>query len=169
MSRNKQQRKVLAEDVALARYSVISPLVCREMTAEEYSEEVARVSAAVHRFPDGPKQVSKRNVRRWCAYYKKGRPPHGAPGFDALLPAVRSDLGQSRVLDPDLIDRAVALREEAPNRKTSRIITLLKSQAKERGEPLPKISESTLNYHFRARGATRHKELLSNLVFEEMN
>ena len=157
MSKNKQQRKVLAEDVAMARYSVISPLVCREMTAEEYSEEVARVSAAVHRFPDGPKRVSKRNVRRWCAYYKKGRPPVCEPGFDALLPAVRSDLGQTRVLDPELIDRAVALREEAPNRKTSRIITLLESQAKERGEALPKISESTLNYHLRARGATRHK------------
>ncbi len=46
MSKNKQQRKVLAEDVAMARYSVISPLVCREMTAEEYSVEVARAQCS---------------------------------------------------------------------------------------------------------------------------
>lgn len=157
MSKNKQRQKVLAQDVALARFSVISPLLCRKMTAEEYSDEIARVSAAVHRFPEGFKQVSKRNVRRWCAYYKNGRPPTGEAGFEALLPATRSDLGQTRTLAPELIDCAVALREEAPNRKTSRIITLLESLARDRGEPLPQISESTLNYHLRARGATRHK------------
>lgn len=157
MNKNNQKRRVLAEDVALARYSVISPLVCREMKHEEYVAELSRVQSALHLFPDGPRRVSKRSISRWCSYYRKGRPPSIDPGFDALLPDVRSDLGLARKLDQDVIERAISLREEAPSRKTSRLIEIIGSQAKLENKPAPEICESTLNYHLRARGATRKK------------
>ena len=157
MNKNNQKRKVLAEDVALARYSVISPLVCREMTYIEYAAELARVHSALHLFPDGPKRVSKRSISRWCNYYRKGRPPAVAPGFDALLPDVRSDLGVARSLDAEIVGRAIALREEAPSRKTGRLIDMIVSEARLANKKPPHICESTLNYHLRARGATRKR------------
>lgn len=155
MNKNNQKRKVLAEDVALARYSVISPLVCREMDPVEYTAELTRVQSAVHLFPDGPKRVSKRSISRWCNFYRKGRPPAVAPGFDALLPDVRSDLGVARSLDAEVVKRAIALREEAPSRKTGRLIDMIVSEARLANKKPPKICESTLNYHLRAHGATR--------------
>lgn len=164
MNKNKQKRKV-AEDVALARYSVISPLVCREMTHEEYVAELGRVQSALHLFPDGPRCVSKRSISRWCNYYRKGRPSSNGPGFDALLPDVRSDMGLARNLDQAVIERAIALREEAPSRKTGRLIDLIVSQAKLENKKPPEIRESTLNYHLRARGATRKKLRSKSRVF----
>lgn len=157
LNKNKQKRKVLAEDVALARYSVISPLVCREMTYEDYVAELARVQSALHLFPDGTRRVSKRSISRWCSYYRKGRPPAVEPGFDALLPDVRSDLGLARSLDAEIVGRAIALREEAPSRKTGRLIDMIVSEARLANKKPPHICESTLNYHLRARGATRKR------------
>ena len=61
------------EEVALARYAVIAPLVCREMSREELWEEIKRVANVVHRFPDGHRRVSRRSIRRWRQYYLKGR------------------------------------------------------------------------------------------------
>lgn len=80
MKKNYQQRKVLGEDVALARYAVIAPLVCREMSAVEQAAEVRRLCSMLHRFPEGQRRVSRRNVRRWCAYYRQGRPPKMVAG-----------------------------------------------------------------------------------------
>jgi transposase InsO family protein len=157
LSKINQKRKVLADDVALARYSVIAPLVCREMEPEEYTAELARARSAIYLFPDGPRRVSSRSIRRWCSYFRNGRSPSEPPGFDALIPDVRSDTGLARNLDQDIIERAIALREEAPSRKTRRLIDLIKSEAKAAKKKIPKICESTLNYHLRARGATRKK------------
>ncbi len=157
LSKNNQKRKVLAQDVALARHSVIAPLVCRELSKEEYAAELARVRTAMHLFPDGPRRVSGRSIRRWCHYYRKGRSVSEKAGFDALIPDVRSDMGLTRNLGQDIVARAVALREEAPSRKTERLIELIKSEARAAGKEPPEICESTLNYHLRARGATRKK------------
>ena len=165
MNKNNQQRKVLGEDVALARYAVIAPLICREMSPVEQAAEVRRLCAMLHRFPEGLRRVSRRNVRRWCAYYRQGRPPKMEPGLDALLPATRNDSGQARKLDPAIINRAITLREEAPSRKTSRLIEMIVSEARLRKEVPPRVSESTLNYHLRARGATRRRLRAKDRVF----
>ena len=58
----KKKRRIYArpEEVALARYAVIAPLVCREMGKEELWEEIKRVANVVHRFPDGKAILSRR-------------------------------------------------------------------------------------------------------------
>jgi transposase InsO family protein len=165
VNKNDQRRKVLGEDVALARYAVISPLICRAMSADEHAAEVQRLCTVLHRFPDGLRRVSKRNVRRWCGYYRHGRPPEYLQGLDALLPRVRGDLGHARKMDPAIIERAIELREEAPSRKTTRLIELIVSEARRRNETPPRISESTLNFHLRARGATRKRLRAKDRVF----
>ncbi len=165
MNKNNQQRRVLAEDVAWSRYAIVSSLLCREWTPEEYSAEINRLASGLHRFPDGMRRVSRRSIRRWCHYFRNGRPPENKPGFEALFPQARSDLGQTRNLDPAIIERAIELREEAPTRKTSRLIDLIVSEAKRNNEAPPVVSESTLNYHLRARGCTRRRLRSKSRVF----
>ena len=165
MNKNHQQRKVLIEDVAMARYAVISSLLCRQWTPEEYSAEINRLSSGLHQFPEGLRRVSRRSIRRWCRYFRNGRPPENESGLKALYPQARSDLGQTRGLDPAIIERAIELREEAPSRKTSRLIDLIVNEARQRGEEPPVIYESTLNYHLRARGCTRSRLRSKTRVF----
>lgn len=153
------ERERYFEDVALARYAVIAPLVCRQLTRDQFGAEVKRIASVRHAFPAGPKYVSRRSVRRWCRYYRHGRELKDGTrlpaGLDSLIPAGRSDRGQPRVLSSEVLERAIQLRLELPSRKTDRLLELLESQAEIRDEELPEVKESTLNYHLRARGATR--------------
>lgn len=142
------------EEIALARYAVIAPLVCREMSRLELWEEIKRVAKVPHRFPNGYRKVSPRSIRRWRQYFLGGR-RNCEPGLPALYPKSRKDSGTPRILPKEIIDRAVALREEMPSRKTRRLIELLTLEAKAAGRPDPQVKESTLNYHLQKRGATR--------------
>jgi len=112
-----------AEAIALARYSIIAPIVARKFTSDqERVEEIKRVATCIHKFPDDEeKTVSERNVRRWLEWYQHGRhfKKHVLePGLAALEPIVRKDYGELRVLDATLVDRAVQLRKELPARST---------------------------------------------------
>ena len=162
--KKKPRKHPLPEEVALARYAVIAPLVCREMGKEELWEEIKRVAGVVHRFPDGNRRVSRRSVRRWRQYYLKGR-KHCLPGLEALYPKSRMDQGEPRVLPPEIVDRAVVLREEMPSRKTGRLIELLELEAKANEQIIPELKESTLNYHLRRKKATRRILRTKDRVF----
>lgn len=148
------------EALALARYSVIAPLVSREYNKKAYDDETRRIVAQSHLFPDGVlKRVSRRNLRRWVEWYREGRTlPDGreiARGFDALRPVSRMDSGDPRVLSAALVERAVRLREEEPGRTTAALVKLLQAEALARGEEAPEIREATLGHHLRKRRATR--------------
>lgn len=148
------------EELALARYSVIAPLVSRDLSKKEYNAEAHRICATKHRFPgEILKGVSPRNLRRWVQWYRDGRKlkngQDGPKGVDALYPLVREDHGVPRVLAPELIERAIRLRAEEPARTTASLVELLKAEAKERQEEPPVIEEATLAHHLRARRATR--------------
>lgn len=150
-----------ADDVALARYSVISPLVSRQMRPPERRQARAQILAAVHLFPDGKtRMVSSRCLERWCKWYAEGHTNDDGevvtePGIEALRPLPRADKGVPRVLDAALIDRAVALRREETSRNTASLIELLKAQAELENKPIPPIVEATLAYHLRQRGVTK--------------
>lgn len=150
-----------ADDVALARYSVISPLVCRKLEPAEELEIRAGILAAVHLFPDEKQRtVSRRTLDKWIAWYKGGHTNEDGevvtdPGIEALRPLPRLDKGVPRVLDDDLVERAIALRREDAARTTSVLIELLKAEAKQEGRPEPEVKEPTLAYHLRQRRATK--------------
>lgn len=153
-------KKEDVEAIALARYSVIAPLVSRKFnTKEERSAEIKRVATSVHKFPDNEeKKVSERNVRRWLDWYQNGRQfkKHGLePGLQALEPIMRDDYGEVRVLDAGVVDRAVQLRREAPGRSTATLLQLLESEARQRGDAWEPVEEATLAFHLRRRGVTR--------------
>lgn len=150
-----------ADDVALARYSVISPLVCRQLSDGERKEVREQILAAVHLFPDGKRrQISGTSLDRWCAWYAAGHTNDDGevctePGIEALRPLPRDDKGIPRVLDEKWVDRAVALRREEPARTTAMLIELIKAEAAASELKPPEINESTLAYHLRRRRATK--------------
>jgi putative transposase len=150
-----------AMDVALARYAVIAPLVSRSMSGEERRRQVQEVASAVHCFPGGKqKRVSPRSVRRWTRWFLEGHRNEkneivSAAGVEALKPLVRADRGVPRKAEPVVLDRAERLRREEPVRTTGTLIDILKSEAAAREQEPPDISEATLAYHLRARGASR--------------
>lgn len=148
------------DELALARYAVIAPLVCRELSKTELHAECHRIASTMHRFPgNAMKRVSRRNLRRWVKWYKEGRRLNDgrqtAPGLDALRALVRDDSGVPKRLSPGLIERAVRLRAEEPSRTTATLVALLQSEAVARGEAPPAIREATLAHHLRTRRATR--------------
>ena len=105
MDQNKKQ------DIALMRYSAISPLIAG--TREDFPSLTAffrDASAKGVKAPNGDlRHYSPATIEKWYFSYKHG-------GFDALLPASRSDRGVSRKIDADLEEqkaRIAKLRKEA--------------------------------------------------------
>ncbi|MCL6631793.1 MAG: helix-turn-helix domain-containing protein, partial [Alicyclobacillus herbarius] len=140
-----------AEEIAAFRYGAIAPIVSRQTPLSPgelrtYLEHAAKQSYVI---PGTTRTtLSVRTLERWIAAYRKG-------GYDALLPKTRSDKGRHRLPD-EVIQKAVALRRERPERSVEQIILLLE----ESGIVAPgTVAQSTLARHLRRAGASR-KELL---------
>ncbi len=150
-----------ADDLALARYSVISPLISRQLTPPEHNLARIEILQAVHLFPDDrTRRVSRRALDRWCQWYKDGHLNDDGeivtdPGIDALKPLPRDDRGKPRKLAPALVDRAIELRKEVASRTTSALIEILKTEALTNGQEEPEICEATLAYNLRQKKATK--------------
>lgn len=149
------------DDVALARYAVIAPLVNRVLGGAERTLVRAEILKSVHQFPGGHSQrISCRCLERWFNYYKYGHlntdgEVVSEPGILALRPIARNDKGKPRAIEIGLVDRAVELRREEPSRTTSAIIELLQTAARAAGQAELSICEATLAYHLRQRRATK--------------
>jgi putative transposase len=159
-----------SDDLALARYSVIAPLVCRQLSDAEKGDMRQEILGAVHVFPDGPRKVSIRSLNRWAQWYLHGHSDEegeilSEPGIEALRSLPRHDKGLPRALEDALVERAVALRREEPSRSTSVLIELLKSEAAREGRELGSVKEATLAYHLRRRRATKRELKREGRVF----
>jgi putative transposase len=150
-----------ADDWALARYSVISPLISRVMAGQERIMARADILKSVHLFPDArTRRISCRTLERWFQWYVGGHlnadgEVVSEPGIEALRPLPREDKGKPRKLDPAFVERAIELRREEPARTTFSLIELLRSETLLAGQPDPSICEATLAYHLRQRKATK--------------
>lgn len=83
-------------DIALMRYSVISPLISGQADAYQSLRSFFR-EAEEKTYIDylgKPKKFSAHTIERWYRIYLK-------EGFDGLIPTSRSDAGKSRILDDD--------------------------------------------------------------------
>ena len=69
---NESELEHKADDLALARYSVIAPLVCRQLGPGERTDTRNQILAAVHAFPDGARKVSERCLSRWVLWHNQG-------------------------------------------------------------------------------------------------
>ncbi|WP_206919353.1 DDE-type integrase/transposase/recombinase [Alicyclobacillus suci] len=144
-------RKKLVKEIAAFRYGTIAPIVSRQtpLSPGELRAYFERMVQQSYVIPGTTRTtLSVRTLERWLETYRKG-------GYDALMPKTRNDKGRHR-LPEEVIQKAVALRRERPERSVEQIILLL--EASGIVEP-GTVAQSTLARHLRRLGASR-KELL---------
>ena len=124
-------------EVALMRYSVISPLITG-LQEESPSMDAFFRDASLKGIisPDGSvKRYAPGTIEKWYRAYKSG-------GFDALLPTGRSDAGKPRKLDDDLQEEIRYLKINYPRMSAAAIYRQLQDNGSIRQGD---ISESTIN------------------------
>lgn len=147
---HQRRRDEAAIALALFRYSVIAELVERDdFAAGERSALVAELAARTHYRPGrGARRLSRRTLYNWLAAWRRD-------GMDGLLPRIRRDRGVSRVLSDELLQRAVELRKEQPERWTSTLLDILRLEGRIDDTTAP--HRATLDRWMRARGASRRQ------------
>ena len=133
-------RRARAREVGLFRYALISEALNDQLSTKQRGRLVRAVAARTHLGPFGsPVRISRATVDRWIRDYK-------ANGFAALVPAPRQVLP---CIPPQVLELAMALKTEAPDRTAAQVATVLAAQ----GGFAP--SARTLQRHFAAAGLTR--------------
>jgi len=133
--------------LAAFRYGLIAPIVCRQTPLlpgelKAYMEEVA---GQVYDIPGSTRQqISARTLERYLSLYRRS-------GYDALKPQAKSSKGSTR-LSASVLQKAVELRKERPERSVEQIIFLLEEHGI---VPKESVAYSTLSRQLRQAGATR--------------
>ncbi len=126
-------RRARAQEIALFRYRLIAEALEPQLSTKQRGVLVRAVADKVHTAPSDTRvQVSRKSLDRWIRAWRAG-------GFEALCPAPRNVLPRT---DADVLELAVALKKENPQRTAAQIHRILLA----RGGPVP--SERTLQRHF---------------------
>ncbi|MDC3424243.1 DDE-type integrase/transposase/recombinase [Aquibacillus sp. 3ASR75-11] len=120
-------------EVALFRYSLISPLLHSYENRKDYLEKMGE---KVHDIPHyGERKVAAKTIQEWFLKYRR-------EGLDGLMPRGRSDRGNSRRLSPDQQDHILAVRKDV----TTMSVRLFYDKLIKDGEIQPnEVSYSTIN------------------------
>ena len=126
--------------LALFRYETIAPVVEATGLAQgETQRLIDEIVDRAHYLPGkGPVSVSERTAWEWIRRYRQD-------GLHGLLPQIRSDRGIARVMEQVLLDRAIQLRKENPQRWTKTLIDIMKREGSFQGKTVP--HRSTLDRH----------------------
>lgn len=107
------------ETVATFRFGLIAPVVTRRLDPGERQKILKEISSQTYFSPEGTcEQVSIRTLERYIAAYSK-------LGLEGLKPKARTDKANPRTIPVDLLEKAVALKLEAPARSVQQIIRIL--------------------------------------------
>jgi len=112
--------KYMEQTEAMRRFLLISPLL--EPALPEAEASARRRALLATRTPDGRPLLSARTLRRWLELYHAG-------GLEALRPRHRVDRGLLKTVTPDVLDAAIALKEELPTRSVRAILEILEQEA----------------------------------------
>ncbi len=106
--------------IALFRYGLIVALLHRPLERGEIAAHLQAIAARTYQIPYSTRTtVNADTVWRYLQAYRRG-------GFAALKPQPRADRGQSRRIPEEIIQKAIALREEVPSRSTAMLIAILR-------------------------------------------
>lgn len=140
-------RHDLLTEIALFRYGLIAPLVHDSPQAGQLEPALRAIAAKPYRIPGSTRtRVSVTTLRRYLKTYR-------THGFEGLRPASRADAGQPRAFAAEVLEEAIALREEQPARTTQTLVDILR-----RDPSLPRakpLNVHTLATNLRRRGKTR--------------
>ena len=148
---------VIQEQLAAFRYSLIAPIVSRQppMLPGELTRQLQEIASRSYTIPGSRKTaVSVRSLERYIAGYRKD-------GWEGLKPRPRSKQ-HNRSIAPEVLQQAIDLRRERPQRSVEQLIYLLeRSGIAGPGE----IAASTLSRNLRQAGLSR-RELLQEACEE---
>ncbi|KGP75144.1 integrase [Desulfosporosinus sp. Tol-M] len=139
------------EQVAAFRYGLIAPIVSRQtpMIPGELKRQLVQIAALSHTIPGSHKtKVSVRTLERFMANYRK-------EGWEGLKPKKRPQKNAIALPAP-VLQKAIELRRERPERSVEQIIYLLEHSGMATEGTL---APSTLSRHLRKAGVSR-QELL---------
>jgi putative transposase len=143
--------------IALFRYGLIAALLNRPLERGEIGAHFQAIAATSHQIPFSTRtHVDEETAWRYLQAYRRG-------GFEALKPKPRSDGGQSRRIPPEILAKAIALREEVPSRSAATIIQILR-----RDPAFPadlSIAPRTLRGLLYQKGKTREKLIGQSKAF----
>ncbi len=143
--------------VATFRFETIAPLVVRTLGPGERAHILRDLAARLWKTPDGRTiRIHARTLTRWAARYK-------ARGFAGLLPEERADRGVGRILPEQVVTRAIALRQEDPERSVLQIIRILELEGLT--EP-GKIKRTTLGDALCRAGVSRAEVTRNKQTFQ---
>lgn len=124
---------ILVTALAIARWRLgqISPLL-DPMPAADRTRRIEAMADTPVEWPSGAvRPISAATLYRWIRLFLKG-------GLRALQPRARKDRGKSRSVPRDLVEKAIALLRERPDRPLFLVKKLL-------GRPAKKISRSSFH------------------------
>ena len=144
-------------EMALFRYGLIAALLFAPRPAGQVEQALRQIARGRYTIPYSNRtRVGVSTLRRYLRAYQAG-------GFDTLRPQERSDKGVPRALPPEVIVKAIALRQEQPARTTPMLVELLKRDP-ELKLTAP-LNAHTLTTHLRQRGQTRRRLAQSPRAF----
>jgi len=147
-------------EIALFRYGLIAPLLFTPLSAGELERRLREIAGQSYTIPHSTRRrVGITSLRRYLKAYQAG-------GFEALRPQSRADKRQPRAFPAQVLEKAVALREEQPARTTPMIVHLLQRDP----DVQALLSGISLNAHtlttdLRQMGKTRRQLAQSGRAF----
>jgi len=134
-------------EIALFRYGLIAPILFDPLAAGELEKALRQIARKSYTIPYSSRtQVGVSTLRRYLKLYNQG-------GFEALRPKERADKGRPRAFPAEVVEKAIALREEQPARTTTTLTDILKRDPQLSPDQIP--NAHTLASHLRAQGKTR--------------
>ena len=144
--------------IALFRYGLIAHSLFDPLAAGQLEGALRAIAAKTYAIPYSTRtRVGIATLRRYLQLYQQH-------GFEALRPQERADKRFPRVFPLEVVEKAIALREEQPARTTPMIVQILKrDESLKLDQPL---NAHTLTTHLRAYGKTRRLLANSGRVFQ---
>jgi len=122
----------------LRRYVMVDPLVSENVPRGQRSALLQEQSSRYH--------VSVSTLKRYCKQYRERRQ-------DGLKPKEgRTDKGKARKIPPEMLQKAVEIREAEPARSTNQVIAMLDRLFPQQAG---QVKRSTLSRHLKQLGKTR--------------
>jgi putative transposase len=113
-------RRARSQQVALFRYQLICPALEPGLSMKARGRVVRAIAARSHAGPfGGQHRYSRDTLDRWIRRYRAG-------GFDALAPSTRQP---GTRIDTSVLELAVALKRENPDRTAAQVVRILKASA----------------------------------------
>jgi transposase InsO family protein len=129
----------------LKKYEIIAPLLNNDLEAGE-KRKMRNEIMIKH-------NISERTLRRYVYKYSKH-------GYEGLITQHRKDKGKSKTISKTILEKAIELREEMPQRSVRNIIKILESEGEIEPDTMPKstLSRQLLQNGYGAKDAKSQEE-----------